>query len=505
MLGKLLFFLIEFVSLGLFWLIAILCCFWGTETGFKFWFRRLFIGTPFFAFFCYVVLAHGVPRYYVYDHVPAKNYQKEAYLPAVKNHLIFQGAGFKTYGIIKQDLTNFESGDNLFLSFGIQPIEDYPSVNSLTRFTNEIALFVLILSWFFVINKLHNGSVASSLYKKAQKSPSLESYNSYLYASKPIRFLQPIKRRKALKERAKIRQIYTAFLVTLINDLKSHLPPSTTRCLEFLQSKITAKIDDAPSLYVTINLHDIYGQKEKFDEGNFGNKYIYPTEFYLPTATELGDDLSESLVTFFNDFLPEKFMQVSKVRTDIELTCNLDYQFGALIQYGEKKKEKETYTPSTNISGSAIVQSVNSVLPFEGETFTYSRRIFEGKPERSRAQCSKMLAQEVVNQILLKNSSSASANAQKTNKADFENKLEQLNKKKRDLFEVIFKECKSASKEVAVIAAVGVALQKNEEFVDSVMVDMYTLLADNSDLLVNLIAEEVLAGFAEEVLDNATS
>ena len=499
MAASLFFLAVNGLSIILFWLIAFFCCFCGTETGLKFWFRRLFIGAPFFAVFVYVVHAHGVPSYYVYDHVPAKMHKGEAFIPAVKNHLIFQSRRFQRLGVINLDYSDFDGGDELFASFGIQPIEDYPSVNTLTKWTNELALVVLILSWFFLIAKLHNGAVASSKYREALKSPSIEIFDSYLIASYPLRFFQPIKRKKAVREKKRIKAIYREFLSKQLDFFKANADPNKHRYINYLQQKILAHTKDTIYLNVEVSLTRHIGisgnsfETEKKDRG----RIILTQDYALPTNDELSSDLSESMVAFLNQLLPEKYVYHSSNSADLTLVTHLQYMYSTIGYFGEKY-----LLPGVTLYNANVNEAPQRTLIFNNHVDYRVPRLRYGKPDWSRAFASKAFAQKLVNTCFIPVSTAQSDKSYSDAKG-VNDKLKELKQRQFDLFETVYNECKSATRDAAIVSAVAVAIQKNEVLLDSVMAEMYTVLAHNGDLFVEILTEEAIAGFIEGVIENA--
>lgn len=487
------------LSIILFWLIAIFCCFCGTETGLKFWFRRITIGAPFFAIFVYVVHAHGVPNYYVYDHVPAKIHKGEAFIPAVKNHLIFQSTRFQRLGVINRDYSDFDGGDELFNSFGIQPIENYPSVNTLTKWTNELALVVLMLSWFFLIAKLQNGAVASSIYRKALKSPSRKNFNSYLMASYSLRYFQPLKRKKAVREKKRIKTIYLAFLSKQLDFLKANVDVNMHHCINYLQKEILVHTEDTINLNVEVNLSKHMGvsgnsfEREKKD----GERIILTRDYALPTKDELSSDLSESIVAFLNQLLPEKYVYHSSNSADLRLVTHLQYMYSSIGYFGGKY-----LLPGVDLYNANVNEVPQRTLTFNNHVGYRVPKLRYGKPDWSRAVASKAFAQKLVKTCFIPVSTAQSDKSYSDAKG-VNDKLEELKQRQFDLFETVYNECKSATRDAAISSAVAVAIQKNEVLLDSVMAEMYTVLADNGDLLLEILAEEAIAGFIEGVIENA--
>lgn len=493
MLGLIKIFLVSWLSLIFFWLAAAIFCFWGSETNNKFWLRRLFIGLPFFSVFCFLVFAFGVPRYFVYDHVPPQKMDGKLYYPAVKNHLIFQGINYKTHGIITQDLRDFKAGDELFTAFKVKPLSVYPSATGLTRFTNELLLLGLFFTWWLLINKLHNASIASNLYREAKKSPSLASLNSYLNASSSLWLIQPLKRRKAKKEMVKIRLIYSSYLEVVLNKCIQNADNSAKGLLTLLSTELKRFTQTNPRINVQTKLID-NSTPESIKQ--FEANADYGRDYFLPTETDLGEEISKSFADTLNKFLPETFIEVTTDAKAIKLVGDFAYRAVGNLKYRNGKT-------ATNIAigtKSKPNQQSNTIF-CKADQCLKQVRVIEDKKAKSQKISASFYAQYIASDLILK--TEEINHSAKIEKSNYEAKLAEIKKQKTDLFDILIKECKSASTEAAVVAGIAVVIQKNPELVDKVMVNVYEFLSANSDLIADLVAEEVAAGLIESIVSSA--
>lgn len=493
MIGLIKVFLVSWLSLIFFWLAAVIFCFWGSETSNKFWLRRILIGLPFFGVFCFLVFAFGVPRYFVYDHVPPQKMDGKLYYPAVKNHLILQGINYKTHGIITQDLSDFKAGDELFTAFKVKPLSVYPSATGLTRFTNELLLLGLFVIWWLLINKLHNASISSSLYREAKKSPSLASLNSYLNASSSLWLIQPIKRRKAKKEVLKIRLIYSSYLQVVLNKCIQNVDDSAKNVLSLLSTDLKKFTLVNPRINVLAKLVD---NSTPEDIKKFEANLDYGREYFLPSEMELGQQLSKSFADTLNKFLPETFVESSNEADAIKLEGDFAYR-----AVGNATYQRGSIALQMAIGSTLRSPPQNNVIFCKNNQYLKLTEVLENKPQKSRLVSASIYAQYVVSDLILK--TEEINQSAKIEKANYEAKLAEITKQKTDLFDTLIKECKSASTEAAVVAGIAVVMQKNPEMVDKVMVSVYEFLSANSDLIADIVAEEVAAGLIESIVSSA--
>lgn len=483
-------FIVSWLSLIFFWLAALVFCFWGSETGNRFWKRRFFIGIPFFSTFCFLVFAFGVPRYFIYDHIAPQSFEGKLYYPAVKNHLIFQGAKYKTHGMMSKDLNDFVAGDKYFAAFNVQAKSEYASATGWTRFTNELLLLGLFITWWLLINKLHNASIASKLYKEAKASPSLSTLNSYLNASKALWLIQPIKRKKSKKQLAKIRLLYVSYLERVLFKCAENAEETSKPLLNMLCTEFKRFKHSPPKISVDANLIDISTpeSKEKFEQGvNYGREYFVPTKALLSTK------IAEAFASTLNAFLPENFVEASDEPDAIKLYGEFVYKAVGNIEYKDGN-----HSPNITLKTRLVRRAENNALFYKEAQYLRQLRVRENKTELSQNVAATSFAHFLTNNILMH---TENVNASiKIDKSQYEAKLADLKKQKIDLFDTLIKECKSASTEAAVLSAVGVAMQKHPELVDKVMANVYEFLSVNSDLITEIVAQEVVAGLFEEVV-----
>ncbi|MEW9798495.1 hypothetical protein [Alteromonas sp. CYL-A6] len=491
---KLLF--LDWLSILFFWGTAFFFCFVGSEVGLKYWKRKLIIGTPFFALFVFLVQAFGVPRYFVYDHIKPLPLNGELHYPAVKNHIIFQGASFKEYGVISKDLKDFKSNEKYFSAFNVAPLDEYPSVIGIKSWVNEIILVSFFVLWLIFLNKLHNASAASELYREARKNSRIASYQSYLNASQPIRFLQPIKRRHAKRELFKIRQIYLQSMQSVINMLFRRADELSKPLLAYLAQHLNNPSTYQPALAVQAKVSDVTTQEEK---ETYQKNVDYGPDYFMPDDREMSVALTQRLVKTLNQFLPETFFIEGTSATNtplIELTCNL-----ACRSYSTLKTEDGE-------TGSLFLWFVkaepipkNNHLILRNPTRSFPPNVAKGKQDRSRIYCSAKLAQLVLNDTLF--GQVAKKENDEVTAASFETKLAELKQRQNNIFDTIIDECKSVARDTVLAEGVNMAIKKNEVLFDSLMADMHVLIAEHADIYASLVAQEAIGGLLESVAEVA--
>ena len=429
-----------------------------------------------------------MPRYFVYDHVSPQTIGGKLYYPAVKNHMIFQSIKYKTHGMISQDLSDFKSGDEYFTQFRIKPLATYPSATGLTRFTNELLLIGLFFIWWLLINKLHNASIATNLYREAKASPSLERLSSYLNASSSLRFIQPIKRRKSKKQATKLRLIYRIYLNAVLEKCAVNADVTAKPTLTFISNELKRFKQTNPRINVQTKLIDITPaqNKQRFEENA-----VYGQDYFVPTQSDLGNQIAEALAETLNKFLPEPFIEPKHDPQAIHLETNVEYSITGQVTTpaGETATAISTRSSTSNADRNNIILYKN-VHPLK------QPKVTKGERKKSQDVASVEFAQFLSNQLIL-NSETVNESA-KIEKSQYEAKIADMKRQKTDLFDSIIKECKSAGTEAAVLVAVGVAMDKNPELVDKAMVNVYEFLSANSELITAIVTDEAIAaGFAE--------
>jgi hypothetical protein len=489
-------FLLGWGSTLLFWAAALFFCYIGTEVITKYWKRKLLLGTPFFLLFLFIVHAYGVPRYFVYDDVPPKLVDGKPYYPAVKNHLIFQGPAYKKYGVISEGLTDFIDNDKYFSAFGIAPLKDYPSVSGIKSWVNELTLVGFFLLWYVFINKVHNASAASALYKTARKNNRLQYYQSYLTASKPIRFLQPFKRRNARRDFEKIRQVYITYLVQLLNKLSNQAPATSSGVLLYMANQLQTSSQWYPCVSTLVQIDDLTGEKE-IDA--YEKKAEYDRGYFKPSNAELCSALNTRLVETLNQFLPEKLLKsnIADELPSIELQCRLVCKVTGNITYGDSSSATRL-----TVAGSQQQAITNQTLVMRRNVNTFPKEITSGKQEVSRKYCATQIAQFITSDTLFTPSQVTQAPVE--NEHVLQTRLKQVEARQNQLFDAIIEECKSAGKDLVIGEAIHQALKNNEVLVDRGMSELYQLLADNTQLYAEFVAFESISGFLEEAVGSAS-
>lgn len=489
-------FLLGWGSTLLFWAAALFFCYIGTEVVTKYWKRKLLLGTPFFLLFLFVVHAYGVPRYFVYDDVPPKLVEGKPYYPAVKNHLIFQGAAYKKYGVISQDLSDFISNDTYFSAFGVTPLKEYPSVSGFKSWVNELTLVGFFLLWYVFINKLHNASAASALYKAARRNNRLQYYQSYLTASKPIRFLQPFKRRKAKRDFQKIRQVYITYLIELLNKLSNQSPAASSGVLLYIANQLRTSSQWYPSVATFVEIDDLTGEEEI---EAYEKKAEYDRRYFKPSNEELGSALNTRLVETLNQFLPESLLK-SKVTDEIpsmELHCKLVCKVTGNITYGDSSAATRL-----TVAGKQQPVTNNQTLIMRRNVNTFPKKITSGKSEASRKYCATQVAQFITNDTLFMPSKVTQASVESEDA--LQARLQQATERQNQLFDAIIEECKSAGKDIVIGEVINQALKNNEVLVDRAMSELYQLLSDNTHLYAEFVAFESISGLIEDAVGSAS-
>jgi hypothetical protein len=490
-------FLLGWGSTLIFWAAALFFCFIGSEVALKYWKRKLLIGAPFFVFFLFIVYAFGVPKYFVYDHVEPKMLNGEPYYPAVKNHIIFQGPSFKTYGVISKDLKEFKSEESYFSSFGEPALKDYPSVSGIKSWINEIALICYFFLWLFLINKLHNASAATALYKEALKANRLANYQSYLNASQAIRFLQPFKRRNARSEFQKIRQIYIQSLNTLLLRLANQGNASSRLVLLYLSEQLRRATDSYPVVSAKGHIEDVTTASdiEAHEKG-----IEYDRSYFKPEDSELSTALSNSVARTLNQFLPEVFLKGND--NDDNATIKINCTLGARLQSSTGLKDSDGKASLVAVFGRLEKESDCHTFIMRNSIYSIPPTFKKGQQADSRKYCANKIAQIVTNDTLFSNSTlstddSANADVVKA-------KLKDIEAKQSRLFDAIIDECKSTTRDAVLTEAVAYALKNNEVLVDSVMSEMHQLLAENTNVYSQIIAQEVVGGLLEGIAEVAS-
>lgn len=483
-------FLLEWLALIFFWSSAFFFCFVGSQVLLKNLFRRLIIGTPFFLAFVFVVLAFGVPRYFVYDHVNPKTIDGIPYYPAVKNHLIFQGPSFKTYGVISRDLSDFKANEEYFAAFQQKPIEDYPSVSGLKSWNNEIALIALFIFWYFVLNKVHNASSATTLYKEAVEQPRIDTYESYLIASKPIRFLQPFKRKRAQKEIRRISEAYIQASKLLLSKLLLRADKQSESSLLNLLNQIGPTSSLRPIVKVNVNLEDRTSEEDKtlLEEGaDYGPDYFKPKENELQTA------FNQCLVKTLNQFLPEPFFtdgdesKVAGLLFECHFIC---FTFGRRQTAAKKKNYVRV-----GFANDPQAQSSKNDFFLRKAIEINPPKWFDNKQEDSRKYAATKGAQQALNDTLF--GETTTLNPSKKEMETLKNKLEATKSIKDEVFDTILKETRSAARDLAISEAIKIAIENNQAEFDSMISDIHELLANSADIYVGLIAQEAAGALLE--------
>ena len=491
-------FLVGGLSLGIFWGLAVYFCFIGSEVGLKYWKRKLVIGTPFFLIFYFLVHAYGVPRYFVYDQVTPKTLDGEVYYPAVKNHLLFQGTSFKDYGIISENLDTFKASEEYFSAFGVQPLKEYPSVRGLTRWFNELLLVGYFVLWWLFLNKFHNASAASELYKVARKGSRLEHYQSYLNASYSIRFFQPLKRRIVRRDMLKIREVYLHALQRVLLQLMTQANDNNRPLLTYLHQQLGASSEAFPSVMVKASVDD-KSTAEAIDK--FERPAQIKSDFYMPDNSKLSKALTTCVISTLNQFIPEKLIRpclTDNAAPTAELSCQLNALLHRLATFDSGKT-----IPLVIIYSNQHLTPNSQSLHLGSKNFEFPQRLYPDNEDKSQAYCVNLLAQTVVNNVFFTDLKQAGEITDQA-KAVLKQKQEALQKLQQSLFDTIIKECKSTVKSAALAEGVSQAIERNQALFDSVMADTHQLIADHAELFADIVAKEVAAGLLEGLAEAAS-
>ncbi len=491
-------FLFGWLSLFLFWGAAFYFCFIGSEVGFKHWKRKLVIGTPFFLLFYFLVHAYGVPRYFVYDQVTPKTLDGEVYYPAVKNHLIFQGASYKDYGIISKDLSTFKANEEYFSAFDVQPLKEYPSVKGLTRWFNELLLVGFFLLWWLFLNKFHNASAASELYKLARKGSRLEHYQSYLNASYSIRFFQPLKRRIAKRDMGKIREVYLQALQRVLLQLMTKAHDNNRPLLTYLHQQLGISPEAFPSVMVkaTVDDHSTTEAAEQIEK-----PADIKRNFYMPTNEKLSSALTARVVETLNQFIPEKLLRSGEGEISsptAALSCELNSALYNLATFNSGRS-----VSLVKIYSNQNIAPNSQRLHLGGTAFGFPSKLYPDSKDKSQSYCVNLLAQNVVNNVFFTNLKQVGETTDQA-KAVLKQKQEALQKLQQSLFDTMIKECKSTVKDAALAEGVSQVIERNQAMFDSVVAETHQLIADHAELFADLIAEEVAAGLLESFAEAAS-
>ncbi len=490
-------FLLGWGSTLIFWAAALFFCFIGSEVALKYWKRKFLIGAPFFAIFLFIVYAFGVPKYFVYDHVEPKMLNGEPYYPAVKNHIIFQGPSFKTYGVISKDLKEFKSEESYFSSFGVAPLKDYPSVSGIKSWINEITLICYFLLWLFLINKLHNASAATALYKEALKANRLANYQSYLNASQAIRFLQPFKRRNARSEFQKVRQVYIQSLNNMLLRLANQGNTSSRLVLLYLSEQLRTATEPYP---VVSAKGQIVDETTASDIEVHEKGIEYDRTYFKPEDNELSHALSNSVARTLNQFLPEVLLKGSDNESNASIKVNCALR--ARLQSSTGLKNSEGKASLVVVFGKPEKESDCHTFVMRNTIYSIPPSFKKGQQAESRKFCANKIAQIVTNDTLFPDSTLSS---DKSVDADvIRAKLKEIEARQNRLFDAIIDECKSTAKEAVLTETVAYALKNNEVLVDSVMSEMHQLLAENTSVYSQIIAQEVVGGLLEGIAEAAS-
>ncbi|MEG3766397.1 hypothetical protein [Alteromonas sp. 14N.309.X.WAT.G.H12] len=487
-------FLLDWLSTIFFWGAAFYFCFIGTEVGLKYWKRKLVVGVPFFLLFVFLVQAFGVPRYFVYDHVEPKVIEGKAYYPAVKNHLIFQGPAFKEYGVINQDLTEFQKNESYFNAFSVAPLEDYPSVQGIKRWANELILLAYFVLWLLLLNKMQNASAASALYKNARKMGRLEGYQAYLDASHPIRFLQPIRRHNAKRHFSEIRQVYIQSLHRILNSLSLGANEQSAAFISYISQKLEESINPWPSINVEGKIDDITtSQDAALHESGVDLK----RDHYKPSDTDLSEALSNSLTRTLNLFLPEAFLQQESDPHDATIALSCPLTMRAQMQCELKDSNKKITLVA--VAGKEEPDSIRPVLPLSKVISPFPAKIYQHGQDKNIKLCANTLAQLVVNDALFTNTKMVDISNE--DEKALQDELAHIKARQIPLFDAILREYKTTAKGALLAESINAAIKHNEAQFDSLVADLHQLIGENTNLYADFVAQEVVSGLHEGLVE----
>ena len=465
--------ILDWGSIIAFWLCAFYFCFMGTKAKGARSFSRFAIGGILFTVFSYSVLTFGVPRYFVYDHVTPMKYQGKLVYPAVKNHLIFQSNSFNTYGVIDQSLSDFSSGDSLFLAFKIKPYVEYKSISGLKSYMNELLIFSLFLFWYFFVNKYHNAVATTHLYLKAETQPSLVNYRDFLSASEPVKYFVVKKRNRSKKA---VEQLVLMYNQLLVLSLKKHLKMNdNAEVIQDIINGIESNITQAPRLKVNVDRR----LKNSIEEIKEADKQVdYGSTYTLPVESELSEKYRESLVGLLNSYLPEEFVQEDSLSVSV-INISVELIFSELFLYTTSDNKKALLPRNVWLINNNADNKTEQKICLRHKT------LIDGKPQRSREYTTRYLANDLTN-ILFKGRLQQEANEISNTKLSHEEinkKLQVITSQKEQLVTKLFKEIKSEVKGQVAEEVVKEFIERNRTEVDVYIADVYNFTAENSDLL----------------------
>ncbi|GIU33509.1 hypothetical protein L2719_07940 [Shewanella schlegeliana] len=472
-----------------FWSIAVACCFTGKEAikhlSVKRSIKHIMFGLPIFILFYFVVKAFGVPEFVVYDHVKPLKYQNEIIYPAVQIHPILQDARYERLGYINQDLSQFEPSVEIFAQFKTPRLE-HTTVHGLNSYINEAALLALILIWLLFTNKLHNSLSASDAYYDAIENPNLESYLSYINASQPIRFLQPIKRRKAKKTIKLITRFYNKIQVRFFERLyEKHPLPVYMTLIDYFNNNT----ESHPSLAFSVSTENASENaltKRMNDGAPFNQNYM------LPNSSQLSKSLSESVIYVLNNLTAENYISYTS-EAALAVNCPLQYQ------YSPHWLETEGKEKVINVFFSKKPNSCNDAKTFIPEgMFSIIKGVKQVKKSSSnKEKVSIAVAKQIMPTFIKGSAIALQAEASTVNKQQIQDKLKYISNKNKDLLDKVIRSGKDAVKDEVIDKVIEEALSQNAVFIDGMIGDVYDLVTEHSDLFNEIIDPETVFGFIE--------
>jgi hypothetical protein len=490
MIGEIKTFIFAWGSLTIFWGVALFLCCCGTEALFNLSKRKAFIGLFFFSIFYFLVSTYSVPRYFIYDHISSIKMNNTNYYPAVKNHLLFHSMRFQTFGMMSQDLSDFKAGDDLFLKFKVRPYKEYESIKGVKGYTSELLLLALLITWFFLINKLHNVSVASKIYKEALNKPTHTHYTSYLDASEPLKRFQPLKRRKAKKA---LKDIKTLYLSIVLQALRKYLSKGSIHNISILKSIISdieQSKSNQPSIKVNIKLTDISSDT---NIENFEKNAIYGRDYFIPSELQLSEAISKTIADTLNVFLPEKFFTNSSSNHDIEINSNIAC---AIEKSGLTVKGEEKLVIMKFGSGT-FDDKLKANLHLYNDFYGLPKTVTKGNKDKSRLEVTNIIAKHYSQQLF---TGGFSHDALVKNKELINQQLDALKDNSSDIFIKIYKECKSEVKGELTQAVIEKIIEKNRTEVDEFISSLYEFTTEHSDVFFDLISQELAFGVIENIV-----
>ena len=491
-------FLFSWVSLGLFWGMIVYFCFAGTQSiKHLTWSRSIkhfIFGLPFFLLFIFMFKAFGVPQYIIYDHVKPVKTEHGYVIPAIKVHPLLQSLRFEKLGAITTDLNTFIDDERLFRA---KRQTQYASIAGFKTYANESFLVVLFIIWLVFLNRLHNSLSSSDAFRDAIDKPSLANFNSYMIASDTFAWLQPLKRRKAKRSIKEIHKIYNKLLCNMLQVMQQHGGNRFLSTISLAIDTHPLNSTTAPTINAAVSLTDITSsaQREQWEKQvNFGRSH------QLPDSEKLSQGLTDAVIGMLNSYLPEPYVEKSDKDADIQLDCPLTYH--SCGHFTETKSQKTILALLFKANPQAP-QLPSTFVPSIGfHNFTAQKLDNASKQKLSVARrtsqqlCSVLFSGKELSEIPNSNDDARKAEIKK----QAEHSLDIIKNKNENLFDTIYKECKSAVRGEITDEVIAQVLIHNKTQVDAVLSEVYDSITTHGEFFFDVIASDVAFGLIENVV-----